>query len=429
MGPMAAALPPGPRLPQVAQWLAYGLFPYAWFTRSAARHGDPYTMRMMGETYVILGDPAHVKEAFTGSPQDLHSGEANQPLRSLIGERNVLLLDGDEHLQRRRLVLPPFHGDHLQAYEPVVRDVARRELAAWTPGAPFAALPRMRAITFEVILRAVFGVEDRPRLQRLERTLDELLGWLTGLRQGIVFGLLGPERMERQRRFRRQRAAVDAEVLAHIRARRADPRLQERDDVLSMLLRARDADGRPLEDREIRDELVTLLVAGHETTSALLTWAIHDLARRPELLARIAAGESGFAEAVVREALRLHPPIPLVVRRLQRPMRIAGFDLPAGTTLAPCAVLVHRRPDLYPDPERFDPDRFSDGKPPAYGWLPFGGGVRRCIGAAFATMEARIVLEELAARWTVGPERPAPERVGRRGIVIVPARGGRIVVR
>ncbi|MBI5103781.1 MAG: cytochrome P450 [Solirubrobacterales bacterium] len=423
-----STLPPGPRTPQLLQWLSYGLLPYATFTRAAARYGDTYTMRMMGESYVVLGDPEHVKEVFTGSPDDLYSGEANRPLRSLIGERNVLLLDGPEHLRRRRLVLPPFHGERMRAYEDVVRDVARRELASWPQGAPLAVLPHMRAITFEVILRAVFGVDERPRLASLQQRLDAMLAWLTNLRQGIIFGLLGPERMERQRRFRRELAAVDAEVLAHVAQRRADPALEERADVLSMLLLARDEDGRPLTDQEVRDELVTLLTAGHETTSALLAWAIHDAVRTPGAMDRLAAREDGWAEAVVRESLRLRPPIPLVVRRLQRPMTIAGLDLPAGATVAPCAVLAHRRAGLYPDPEAFRPERFLGAAPPTYGWLPFGGGVRRCIGAAFAQMEARLVLEELAATWLLRPASPRPERVGRRGIVIVPARGGRVVV-
>jgi cytochrome P450 len=258
--------------------------------------------------------------------------------------------------------------------------------------------------------------------------LDEMLSWLTGIRQGVIFGLLGPDRMERQRRFRRQRAAVDEQVLAHIRERRADPDLAEREDVLSMLLLARDADGRPLDDDEIRDELVTLLVAGHETTSALLAWAVHDAVRHPGAFDRLAAREEGYAEALVRESLRLRPPLPAVVRKLQRPLTIAGHDLPAGTTVAPCAALVHRRPELYPDPDAFRPERFLDAPPTTYGWLPFGGGVRRCIGASFAQMEARLVLEELAAAYFVRAASARPELVGRRGIVIVPARGGRVVV-
>jgi cytochrome P450 len=423
-----AGLPPGPRVPHVLQWLAYGIFPYAWLTGAAKRHGDPFTMRMLGERFVVLGDPEHVKEVFTASPEDLYSGDANRSLRPLIGTRNVLLLDGPEHLRRRKLVLPPFHGERMKAYEGVVREVAGRELARWPQGEAFAVLPRMRAITYEVILRAVFGVDERPRLERLERALEDMLSWLTSLRQGILFGILGPDRLEGQKRFRREVAAVDAEILAHIRERRADPALTERADVLSLLLLARDADGRPLDDLEVRDELVTLLVAGHETTSALLAWAIHDVVRHPTALERLAGREEGYAEAVVRESLRLRPPVPLVARRLQRPMTFGGHALPAGVIVSPCAVLVHRRPDLYPDPEAFRPERFLEAAPTTYGWLPFGGGVRRCIGAAFAQMEAALVLEELAAAYLLRPARAAPERVGRRGIVIVPGRGGRVVV-
>jgi cytochrome P450 family 135 len=422
------AAPPAVRSPALVQWLRYGLTPEAFLLRAQRRHGDTYVVRLFGQRWTVLGHPDAVREVFTGSPDELYSGEANETIAGIIGRRNVLILDGPEHLARRRIVLPPFHGDHLRSYEDVVRGVAAAQLADWPVGRTIPVLDRMRDITFEVILRAVFGVEDRPRLQRLGTTLADLLTWTVDPRRIFVFGVLGPERLERSRGFRRQLAAVDREVHAHIAERRADPRLDERTDVLSLLLRARHEDGTALDDVDIRDELVTLLVAGHETTAALLAWAIHDAVRAPGVMDRLAAREDGFAAAVVAESLRLRPPVPLVVRRLKAPQRIAGYDLPAGATVAPCGMLVHRRPELYPDPQAFRPERFLDAKPSTYGWLPFGGGVRRCIGAAFAQTEARIVLEELAAAYELAPGGRRPERTGRRGIVLVPGRGGRVSV-
>ena len=239
---------------------------------------------------------------------------------------------------------------------------------------------------------------------------------------------MGPERLERSRGFRAQVADVDQQVFAHIAERRGDPRLEQRNDVLSVLLRARDDDGRPLPDRDIRDELVTQLIAGHETTAALLGWAIHDAVRTPGVMDRLAAREEGWADAVVAESLRLRPPVPVVVRKLKRPMRIGGHDLPAGVTVAPCSAIVHRRPEVYPDPAAFRPERFLGVKPSAWTWLPFGGGVRRCIGATFAAAEAAIVLTELAATYELAPASRRAEKTGRRGIVLVPREGCRVTV-
>jgi cytochrome P450 len=421
-------LPPGPRAPVAAQSLAYGLDPYGFFARAGRRFGDVFTVRILQETWVVLGHPDAVREVFAHGPEELSSGEANQAIRPIIGTRNVLLLDGSEHLRRRKLVLPPFHGERMREYGELITAAVRRELVRWPQRTPASALPHMQAITFEVILRAVFGVEEARRLDRLRAVLRALLSWTTDIRRSLVFALLGPERLMAMPGFRRQLAAVDAEVLAEIRRRRDDPAVGERADVVSMLLRALDEDGAPLSDAELRDELVTLLVAGHETTAALLAWAVHELSRAPDAQARLAADADGYADAVIDETLRLRPPLPVVVRRLRAPLRVAGVELPTGATVAPCALLVHRRPDVYPDPHAFRPERFLGVRPAAGTWLPFGGGVRRCIGAAFARFEARIVLRELAAGFALRAERPRPERVGRRGIVLVPTRGARTLL-
>jgi cytochrome P450 len=422
-------LPPGPRRPDPVQSLEYGLDPFGFFGRAHRRYGDVFTVHVVREEWVMLADPEAIRELFAHGPDDLDSGEPNRPLRPILGTRNVLLLDGAEHLRRRKLVLPPFHGERMKAYAGIVDAATERELDAWPAGEAVAALPRMQAITFEVILRAVFGLRDAQRLDALVDALRGLLAWITDWRRGLVFTFLGPERMMGLPGFQRQVAAVDALVLDEIRRRRAEEDLSEREDVLSLLLQARDEEGRPLDDGELRDELVTLLVAGHETTAALLAWAAQELAAQPDLQERLAAGEGGLAEAVVTETLRLHPPVPLgALRRLRRPLRLGGHDLSEGSTVGACAAVVHRRPDLYDDPDAFRPERFAHGgRPPAGAFLPFGGGVRRCVGAAFAQFEARLVLERLARRFVLAAPGPPRRGVRRRGIVLVPRRGGPVI--
>jgi cytochrome P450 len=422
-------LPAGPRRPGALQSLEYGLDPYGYFRRAQRRFGDVFTVHVVGEEWVTLAHPDAVREVFGHGPDELDSGQANFALRPILGTRNVLLLDGAEHLRRRKLVLPPFHGERMKAYAEIISGVARRDLASWPLATPFSVLPHMQAVTFEVIMRAVFGVQEASRLDRLRLILREFLSWTTDWRRALVFGFLGPERVMALRGFRHQLAEVDSEVLSEIARRRRAADLTEREDVLSLLLQARDEEGRPLSDGELRDELVTLLVAGHETTAAALAWALGELADAPAIQERLAAGEEGLSEAVVTETLRLHPPVPLgALRRLRHPLRIAGHDLPTGTTVAACALLVHRRADLYERPDDFRPDRFLGTKPPPGGWLPFGGGVRRCVGAAFAQFEARLVLEEVARRFRVAhPPGRRPIGIGRRGIVLVPRRVGRLM--
>jgi cytochrome P450 family 135 len=422
------ALPPGPRSPVVAQTARYVLDPYGLFEAGHRAFGDVFTLRVMKETWVVLAHPDAVREVFSHGPDDLDSGVANRSLRPLLGTRNLLLLDGAEHLRRRKLVLPPFHGERMRAYGDKIREVTRREVAAWPIGSAAPTLPRVQAITFRVVLRAVFGVEEGPRLERLAALLRRFTTWTTDPRRGLVFAFMGPERLMGMRGFRRQSDELDRELFAEIADRRRAADLAEREDILSLLLQARDEEGGGLSDRELRDELVTLLVAGHETTAAALSWALVELARDPAAQARLAEGEEGLAEAAVTETLRLHPPVPLgAARRLRRPMEIAGRQLPAGATVTPCTLLVHRRPDVYPDPLTWRVDRFLGKRPPAGAWLPFGGGVRRCIGAAFAQFEARIVLDELLRALELRPAGPPSRWTGRRGIVLVPWRGGPVV--
>jgi cytochrome P450 len=421
-------LPPGPRWPVSLQTLRFGLHPYGLFESAHRAFGDVFTLRVMAETWVILAHPDAVRELYGHGPDELDSGVANMSLRPLLGTQNLLLLDGAEHLHRRKLVLPPFHGQRMRAYEQLIREATRRELATWPLEVTVPTLPRMHAITLRVVLRAVFGVEEGPRLDRLATSLRRLMTWTTDPRRGLVFGFLGPDRLMRLSGFRRQLAAVDGELLAEVARRREVADLDDREDILSLLLRARDEDGAGLSNRELRDELMTLLVAGHETTAALLSWTLTEVARDPQAQTRLADGEPGLAEAAITETLRLHPPVPLgSLRRLRHPMTIAGWELPAGATVASCSLLIHRRPDVYAQPTTWRAERFLGTRPPPGAWLPFGGGVRRCVGAAFAQFEARTVLEEVSRALELRPAGRSSRRVARRGIVLVAPRGGPVV--
>lgn len=425
---MSQRLPPGPRRPPLVQAIHYAIDPFSFFARAAGRYGEVFTVRMMGDTWVVLGSPEAVKELHALKADEADAGAPNLALRPVLGTRNTLLMDGEEHLRRRRLVLPTFNGRSLVAYRALVRDVAERELERLPVRTPVRGLEAMEDLTFGVILRVVCGVEDAARMSAFGTQLRRLLSWSIDVRRALVFLALGPDRVAALGAYRRQRAAADRELLAEIERRRHAPDLAERRDVLSQLVRARDEDGARLTDEDLRDEIVTLLVAGHQTMTGILAWALHDLARDPGLQERVLR-EEGFSTAVVRETMRLHPAVPVAgIRRLRVARRIGGHDLPAGVTVAPCTALVHRRADLFPDPLAFRPDRFVPGRPSAGEWFPFGGGGRRCLGAGFAEQEMSLVLETVLRRFVVAPAGGRPERVGRRGVVLVPGSGARVVL-
>jgi cytochrome P450 family 135 len=419
--------PPTMRGSVLLHTLRFTLDPEGYFAAAQRRHGDIFTLRVLGQRWVALAHPDAVKELFSHGPEEVDSGDANQALSPVLGTRNLLLLDREEHLHRRRIVLPAFHGERMRAYEEVIRAAIRKEITDWPSGEPVAALPRMQALTFAVIMRCVFGVQEGERIGRLGDELRGMIAWVTDMRRVLFFFLVGPQRLDKIPAFRRQLARVDREILAEISRRRALGDLSEREDILSLLIQATDEDGNHLSDGELRDELMTLLIAGHETTATLLSRAIHDLARDAASQDRLAAEGAAFAEAVIAETLRLHPPTGGVARRLRMPLTIGGYELPTGTDVVPVTLLVHRRADLYPDPWRFDPTRFLDTRPPAGGWFPFGGSVRRCIGASFAQFEARIVLEELTKALRLSPVEQRPERTSRRAIVLVPSKQARVI--
>jgi cytochrome P450 family 135 len=428
-----AVLPPGPRAPralQTARWVAR---PVGFLEDSARRYGDAFTLRITYEgTWVFISDPDAVKQVFTGDPRLLHAGEANIVLLPVLGSHSLLLLDDDDHMAQRKLMLPSFHGERMRGYEETMAAVAAREIERWPAGEPLSAWATMQAITLEVIMRTVVGVRETDRLERLGQALRSSLAWAAEPRRLAQLALLGPRRAAERGTMRRALEPTDALIYEEIRARRDAPDLAERDDVLSLLLQARHDDGSEMSDKELRDQLMTLLVAGHETTATALAWALEALTHHPASLTRlrdeIDAGDDAYLDAVVKEVLRLRPVIALVLRRLIEPMEIGGRMLPAGVNVAPCIYLLHRRADVYDEPRAFRPERFLEKPPGTYTWIPFGGGVRRCLGASFAQFEMNVVLRELVSRLDIRAARPEPERRVRRAIVFAPSRGGEIVV-
>jgi cytochrome P450 family 135 len=430
----ATTLPPGPRMPaalQTAIWVRRA----QWFLdQCAARFGDVFKMHIAREgTWIVLSNPEHIKQVFTGDPSIFHAGEGNRILLPILGEHSLLLLDENAHMEQRKLLLPPLHGQRMQRYAELMSEIAAEEIDRWPSGEPYPLRPRMQAITLEIILRAVFGLEQGERLETLRAELRNLLDILTRPEMFLAPVLLGPERLAQFGPFRRLHERVDRLIYGEIAERRRATDFARREDILSMLLGARhESDGSPMSDEEIRDELLTLLVAGHETTATALSWAVERLTRHPQKLARlteeVGAGEKEYLEAVVTETLRLRPVISLVARYLRAPVEIGGWQLPAGVTVAPSIYLVHRRPDVYPNPSSFEPERFLDRSPGTYTWIPFGGGIRRCIGGSFAHFEMQVVLAELVKRRGLTPARPESERVYRRAITETPRHDAEVVL-
>jgi cytochrome P450 len=424
-----ATIPPGPTTPRPLPTVRWIFRPGAMLEDCRRRFGDMFTLRIAHEgTWVFLADPDAIKQVFTGDPRVLHAGEANVVLLPMLGHHSVLLLDEGAHMSQRKLMLPSFHGERMRGYEQTMAEVAAAEIESWPTGQPYAVRPAMQRITLEVIIRTVFGVQDDTRRERLRAALSNALEWGSDPRRLAMMAMLGPHRVDRANVFQRVRGPADELIYAEIRERRGAADLEERDDVLSLLLQARHEDGSPMTDEELRDELMTLLVAGHETTASSLAWAVERSVRTPGVLERLRDGDDDYVDAVCKETLRLRPILALVLRRLTEPMEIGGRLLPAGVNLAPCIYLVHRRADVYPDPYAFRPERFLERPAGTYTWIPFGGGVRRCLGASFALFEMRVVLRELVARLELRATDARPERVARRAITLVPERGGEVVV-
>jgi cytochrome P450 family 135 len=425
------SLPPGPRMPRALQALGWTNRALPWLERCRERYGDAFTLRIRhwGD-WVILADPADVKAVFTAG-EKVGVALANPLLGPLLGPHSMMLSEEPDHMRRRRIVLPAFHGEAIANDAATITAVARREVAAWPAGEPFALWPRMQSLTQEVVMRAVFGPRaDDHRLDDLRRHLTELTGWLNRPRNLAALTLLGPEWVRHSHAYDQVMRPVEDEALAEVRRRRAEPP-PERPDVVAMLIAARREDGSPLGEEELRDELVTLLSDGPTSTS--LAWAFERLLRNPETLRRARreideGGDDAYLDAVVKETLRLRPPVPVVVRTLREPMRLAGRDLPAGTVVAPCIHLLHRDPRHYPEPLRFRPERFLEQPAGTYTWIPFGGGVRRCIAAPYAELEMNRVLREVLAAVDLKPVDGRDERVRKAAISFSPGEKGLVMV-
>jgi cytochrome P450 len=419
-------LPAGPRAPAAWQTVAWMVRPGAFLSRAHARFGDPVTIRThwTEEPMVLFSGPDAVRDVFRLDPAIAPAGQSWEFLRPFAGPHSILLLDGEEHLRERRLMAAPFHGERMRALAPLIEELARAELATWEGGV--LALERMRELTLEIILRVVFGARDEEAAElrdAVEGTLGEVRSMPRMLAMALVQRDLGPR--SPWGRFRIAVERFDSllfELLARRRAAPAD------DSVLAMLLEQCDPDGNPPTDRQLRDELVALLVGGHDSSAATLAWAFERLARHPAVMDRLREDDPAYVDAVVKEVMRVRPALTIAPRRLLEPARIADRSVPAGVQVAACLWLALRREDLWPEASAFRPERWlRDPAPDPMSWIPFGGGVRRCTGAPFAEMQIREILR-VAARIRIRPARRDSERARRSMLVVVPDRGAELRV-
>jgi cytochrome P450 len=428
---MPAKLPPGPRLPRALQTVAWWNRTVPFLERCRERYGKRFTMRLLQTPpFVHHSDPEHLREIFTAPPEVLHPGEGARILEPVVGANSVILLDERAHLSQRKLMLPAFHGEKMQRLAGLMRDVTEREVERWPRGEPISLHPRLQALTLEIILRTVFGLDAGERLDAMRDRLTGILQF--GARPASMLPML--QRGRSWREFLRGRDEADAMIYETIQERRANGGA-ERDDVLAMLLEASHEDGSPMSPVELRDELMTLLVAGHETTASELAWAFERLTRTPEVVARLTEeidsdGDDAYVTATVHETLRRRPVLPNAAPRLvMEPVEVGGWRYEPGVCLIADAYLLHHDPDIYPDPYAFQPERFLDEQPGTYTWIPFGGGRRRCLGASFAMLEMKIVLRAVLAQNELAPAAPEDEGARRRSITLSPKAGSRAVLR
>jgi cytochrome P450 family 135 len=438
--PPVEALPRGPRLPPLALTLVWTLAPTWVLDQCKRRYGDAFTLTFgpSGRKLVMLSDPDAVKAVFTAPPGVAPSAAGASPIAPIMGPSSVIVLTGPEHMRQRKLLLPPFHGDRMREYADVIVQATRRSMAEWPLGEPMKLSERTRAITLEVILRAVFGVEA----ERMGALRDAIGGLLTpGQTLALLVGALRrPVEARPTGAIGRALDRLDEVTYAEIARRRTQEDLAERTDILSLLMLARDEDGQAMTDQELRDELVTLLLAGHETTATAVAWAVERLVRHPDKLGRLVAeideGEGDeYMQAVISETLRVRPVVPMVVRVLREPLSVGGRELPKGTRVVPSIYLTNRNPKVYEEPNEFMPERFLGKAPETFSWIPFGGGIRRCIGASFATLEMKLILQTVLSEMVPS----VPTRGGRlwrrgewnrrRAITLVPWAGARVVWR
>jgi cytochrome P450 family 135 len=436
-------LPPGPKMPPAMQAVAWLRRPLPFLERCQRRYGDTFTLRVRNAgTWVILADPEDVKKVFTADHATLGVGLANSILGPLLGPRSVMLLEEPEHIKRRRLMLPHFHGERMKGYSQMMVDVTRREMASWPQGEPFELWPRMQEVTLEAVMHVVFGGVDTDHLKQLREMLRKLTNWMNDPHRLTLLAAAGPSRFAKNTGYQALMRPVEQAVLEEVRLRREHPEmLSGRDDIASMLAEATYEDGEPMTEQDLRDELVTLLTDG--PTSALISWAFERLLRHPEKLERLreevvgdGAGQGAnegaetggpYLDAVVKETMRLCPAAPIVVRKILAPMELGGYEVPARTTVAPCVHLVHRRPDVYPRPLSFEPERFLERPAGTYTWIPFGGGVRRCLAASYAQMLMKQVIATVLGEVELRVVERRSERPTKSAITFVPDRHGLVI--
>jgi cytochrome P450 family 135 len=445
--PMAGAprLPPGPRVPAVVQTAAWAVAPTWVMDQCSKRLGEAFTLTFApsGMQLVLISDPEAVKTVFTAPPETVPSGVGSSPIASIMGPSSVIVLTGPGHMRQRKLLLPPFHGERMREYEEVIVSATRRDMAGWPMGTAMRLQERTRRITLEVILRAVFGVEAE-RMEALREAIGGLMEPLNPLAM-VMLSLRSPSDERPKGAIGRALDQLDSVIYEELERRRSQADLAERSDILSLLMQARDEDGQAMTDGELRDELVTLLLAGHETTSTSVSWAIERLIRHPEKLRRLVAevdamnegGGEEYMAAVVSETLRVRPVVPVVVRVLQEDMQVGSHLLAKGTRVVPSIYLTNRSPRVYDSPEEFRPERFLENGPETFSWIPFGGGIRRCIGASFATLEMKLILRTMLSelepsmpakgRWPIPDRWRRGEGTRRRAVTLVPAAGTRVV--
>jgi cytochrome P450 len=430
----AVSLPPEPKSSPLMQTLRWSFRPLPFMQENREKYGDNFSVKFLTfeRPMVMISDPAAIKALYMERSHGLPPGR-DIILTPIVGPRSLLVTEGADHLAHRKLMLPPFHGERMRSYQPQIEEIVDREIDSWPLGEEFPIHPRMQAITLEVILKVVFGVADGPRFERLREVLTRVLeetaspfAQLAGL-ASRRFGGRGP-----WAKFEKQLKEADDLLYAEIAEHRASGAYEERDDILSLMMQARFEDGSEMSDSDLRDQLMTLLLAGHETTATALAWTFDLLLRHAGPMQRLRdsleAGEDDYLRAVISESLRLRPVVPLAGRRLNADLVSDGLTLPAGTDVTPAIWLTHTRSDVYPEPFAFRPERFLDGGPDTYSWIPFGGGIRRCIGAAFAEFEMRIALREVMTRCELHKASPAPEKIGRRNITLSPRAGTPVVV-
>jgi cytochrome P450 len=431
-------LPPGPKVPASVQMAGSWLRPTSVVLRARERYGKRFSVRLLGQLpFVVLSDPDEIKEVFKASPEVLHPGEGARILEPIVGPNSVILLDEKPHLSQRKLMLPAFHGDAMQSLAELMSELTEREISSWPQDEPVALHPRLQQLTLEIVLRAVFGLEQGAQLDRLRELLTQVLEFAENPISLLPFAqraLAGRGPMGRLERLREE---TDSLIFELIEQRRGED--AQGPDVLTLLLGARHEDDSPMSPAELRDELVTALVAGHETTASQLAWGFDLLAHHSQAQARLAREleedpDSGYLTATIHEIMRMRPVLMNAEPRLvKQEVEIGGVSYPPGVVLIASAYLVHHDPDVYPRPNAFRPERFMEsegGKAPGtYTWLPFGGGRRRCLGASFAILEMKIVLRQVLARNLVLPVAERPEKARRRSITISPARGCEVILR